>query len=798
MVARLAGGGSAVKAINRKVLRDLWGMKGQAVAIAAVMACGLALFVLSQSMLYSLELTQQSYYSRYNFADVFASLKRAPDSLRDRIAAIPGVGAVETRIVVRVNLSVPGLDAPATGTLISLPEFRENSLNQVFMSSGRALAPGRDGEVLASEAFCKANGLRPGDHVEAVINGRLKKLQIVGVALSPEHIYEIKPGDLLPDSRHYGVFWMNHEALSTAYDLDGAFNDVVLGLMHGASEPEVIDRLDELIKPFGGLGSYGRKDQVSHQFLDNEIEQNRTMGLFAPSLFLGVSAFLLNVVMTRTVNTQREQIAALKAFGYSDAEVGLHYAKLVMLIVVAALAAGAPVGVWFGAEVTEMYATLFHFPEFTYRVYPSVLSLAAAIAAAAALLGTAGSVWRSIRLPPAEAMRPEPPTTYGPTLFERLGLRGLLPPVVLMIVRQLERRPMKTAMSVVAIALAVSVLILGSFFQDSMRYMMQAQFHWVQRYDMTLATTETVADRAVYELASLPGVLRCEPTRGVACRLTAGPRTRRVGIMGVSSRGELFGLFDVNGREIALPSDGLLLSSKLAEILGVGVGDPVDVAVLEGKRPERTTVVAGTLEDFAGLSAYMNIDALRRLLREGPVVTGAHLLVDAEHTDELYRRLKQTPQVSGVSVKRHAIDSFHETVAESLGVMQSINLLFAVVIAVGVVYNSARISLAERSRELATLRVVGFTRGEISAILLGELALVTLAAIPIGMLCGRGFAWWMCNAFDQELFRFPMVISYQTYAFSAAVVILASLASGLLVRRKLDELDLVAVLKSRE
>jgi putative ABC transport system permease protein len=787
-----------ISPLDRKMLRDLWQMRSLAAAISVVMGCGVALFLLSRSMLHSLELTQRTYYERYNFADVFASIKRAPDSLIDRIAEIPGVATVERRIVVPVNLSVPGLDEPASGRLISVPELGEPRLNKLYLRRGRWLTPRSDDEVLASEAFIDANKLRLGDHFSAVINGRMKRLRIVGVALSPEYIYEIKPGDMVPDNRHFGVFWMNEEALSMAYDMDRAFNDLSLKLMRGANVEDVIQRVDRLIEPYGGLGAYGRKDQMSHQFVNNEIEQNRNMGLFAPSLFLGVSAFLLNVVMSRTINSQREQIAALKAFGYSDFEVGWHYIKLVLLIVAASLLIGIPAGLWFGWLVTGMYARLFHFPEFTYRIYFTTLLAAAGVSSTASVLGALGSVTRAVRLPPAEAMRPEPPAGFGPTILERLNLGHLIPPIALMVVRQLERRPIKTAFSTLAISLAVAVLVIGNFFQDSIDYMMNAQFHWVQRYDMSVATTEMVDDRAVYELESMPGVLHAEPTRGVTARLRAGPRSRRVGIMGIRPNNELFGLVNMDGRETPLPPHGLLVSEKLAEVLGVGVGDYVQMEVLVDRRPVRQVKIAATLNDFAGLSAYMDLDELHRIMLEGPVVTGVHMLVDPARQDELYRELKETPQVATVMVKQHSIDSFNDTIAKNLGVMKRINLIFACIIAAGVVYNSARISLAERSRELATLRVIGFTRREISAILLGELAIVTLLAIPLGLVLGNAFASWMVAAFDQELFRFPMIISRRTYAWASLVVMVASAVSGLMVRRNLDHLDLVAVLKSRE
>jgi putative ABC transport system permease protein len=215
-----------ISSLDRKLLRDMSQMKGQVFAIALVVAAGVATFVNSRTILHSLEITRSTFYERYRFAEVFASVKRAPDSLIERLRDIPGVAQVETRIVESVTLDVPGLDEPAVGLLISLPVTREPALNQVYIRRGRPLSPGRDDEVLASEAFVEKNGMAVGDSIVAIINGRRKELRIVGVAFSPEYVFQIKPGDLLPDPQHFGILWMGHEALSNAYDMDGAFNDV--------------------------------------------------------------------------------------------------------------------------------------------------------------------------------------------------------------------------------------------------------------------------------------------------------------------------------------------------------------------------------------------------------------------------------------------------------------------------------------------------------------------------------------------------------------------------------------------
>ena len=788
-----------VSALNRKLLRDLRSQWGQAAAIALVLACGVAAFVMAVNTLGSLRRTQQAYYERYRFAHVFAHLKRAPDSLAPRVAEVPGVAQVQTRIVMPATLDVPGMVEPASALLVSVPDRPAPMLNGLFLRKGRYVEAGNAGEVLASEGFAQAHGLEPGDTVTAVLNGRKQQLRVVGVALSPEYVYQLGPGQILPDDRRFGVFWMGPTAMAGVFDMRGAFNDLTLTLTPDASEAEVIRRLDDLTDEYGGLGAYGRSDQQSHQFLDNELNELRGMALVVPCIFLGVAAFLLNVVVSRTVGTQREQIAALKAFGYTRWEITLHYLKFVGVIVLAGVAAGVAAGAWLGREITEMYTRFFRFPVFDFHLDPAVALLAVGISGGAAVLGTFAAVRRAAALPPAEAMKPEPPAAYSRSLVERLGLHRLLSPATRMMVRHVGRRKVKTALTALGIALAVAVVVLGSFGKDAIDHVMVAQFSVAQRQDVTVGFAEPASPAALNDLADLPGVTRVEPVRAVAVRLRAGHRSRRVGLTGVPADASLVRVTDVHMNPVAVPADGLVLSEKLAELLAVRPGDAVQVEVLEEDRPVRTAVVAGLVDDFAGTTAYMDLAAVHRLMREGDVVTGAHLLADPARRTELYAAVKTTPRVSGVIIKRDVVDSYRKTIGENILKMRLFNVLFAGVIAFGVVYNSARIALAERGRELATLRVLGFTRGEIARILLGELAVLTLAAIPVGLAVGYALAYALIRAvFDTELFRLPLVITPWTYGFAASITLAAGVVSGGVVGRRLGELDMVAVLKSRE
>jgi len=787
-----------VRALDRKLLRDLWAIKGQALAIALVIASGVSISVVYLSNAASLERSRQLYYDRYRMADVFATVKRAPLSLVPRVAELPGVAQVAARVVVDVTLEVPGLDDPATGRLISLDEGGGATLNDLFLRAGRRPEPLRRDEVLVSESFAIANDLGPGDAVGAVINGRRRELEIVGVALSPEYVYPIRPGDLLPDDRRFGVLWMGRRALATAFQMEGGFNDLVLRLAPGAGAEEVIARLDPLLAPYGGLGAIPRSLQTSHWYVANELKQLETMGVVIPVIFLGVAVFLLNVVLDRIVSVQREQIAALKALGYPDRAVGVHYARLALLVGVAGAAIGIGSGAWLGGRLLELYNDFFRFPVLAYHLPPGVALAGLAVSATGAVLGAAAAVRRATALPPAEAMRPAPPALYRRTLVERLGFERWVPPAARMVLRSIERQPARAALSCVGVAMAAAIVVAGVFMFDAMERMMDQLFVRAQREDVTITLVEPRSRGALHEIERLPAVLSAEPFRAVPVRLRHGHRSRQTSILGLPAEPELHRVITPSGRPAPPPPGGLLMTTALAGVLEVEAGDTVTAEVLVGRRPVRRLRVARVVEEYLGTGVYMEIDALHDLVGEGPSISGAFVKVARGAEAPLYDRLRAVPAVAGVGLKEAAIEGFHRAVTDFMGIILFFNQLFGGVIAFGVIYNGARVTLSERSRELGSLRVLGFTRREITAILLGELGAITAVAIPLGLAIGYGLAALMVRALSSELFRIPLVVFPRTYALATATVLVASVVSGLVVRRKLYRLDLVAVLKTRE
>ncbi len=784
--------------LDRKLLRDLNRMKGQVVAVALVMACGLAMLVMARSLIHSLESTRQEYYEAHRFAEVFAHLKRAPNALAARVAEVPGVATAQAGIAVQVTLDLAGLDEPASGEVHSLPDFGVPELNRLFLRTGSWLSPGSRGEVLVSEAFAEANQLHPGDKLALLLNGRRKEYRIAGLVLSPEIIFEARPGASLPDNRTYGTFWMPYKEIATAFDLYGAFNYLTLTLAPGAQLRSVIAELDRLLEPYGGRGAYGRADHPSHIRVSDEIRILQTLSIGFPLVFLSVAAFMTNAVLSRLLTLQREQIAILKAFGFANRQIVLHYLKFAFVMVAGGAAVGTLGGVALGHRLVAMYHLFFRFPDLYFRFDRSALVLALGVGAGAALLGVFSTVRRAAKLPPAEAMRPEPPANFRPALVERTGIGHLFSHSFRIAVRNLDRRPVPALFTVAGLALATGILIVPNCFRDSVGELLGFQWDVVQRQDMNLGLVEPASLQVRDLLQQLPGVIAVEPFRGAAARIRCGPRSRQIGIQGTPADTQHSRVVDAKYREIVLPPEGLVVSAKLAEVLDAKIGDELTVEFLEGRRPLRVVPLVGVSEDLTGIAAHMELRALNRLLGEGDVMNGASLTIDMARRGEFLHALKQIPRVSWVGIKESLRENFRQTTAASINLIQSIYLTFAIVVAFGVVYNNARISLAERSRELATLRVIGFSEREVGAVLITELTILALIALPLGLLLGTGFAQGIVSAVNTETVRLPVIFTLHNYAFATLVVVVASTISALLVLRRLKQLNLVSALKAPE
>lgn len=787
-----------VTALDRKLWRDLRRMRGQALTIALVMAVGIACFVALEGNHASLVGAQSSYYDRLRFADVFAHLARAPESVALDLEALPEVARVEPRVVEAGVIPLPGVPEPIRAQLVSLPARGRPVLNDLVLRRGRMLEPYAVDEALLLEAFATHHGIEPGSTLDVVIDGKMHKLHIVGIATSPEYVVSFAPGDLAPTPGTFAVLWMRRDLLAATFNMEGAFNDVVLALQPGASRPAALEAVDRILDPHGGVGAIERDKQASTFFVNGELMQLEAMGSVIPAIFLAVAALLINIVLSRLVHLQRPEIATLKAVGYRDWEVGAHFAKLIAVIGGAGAIVGVSLGIYLGRAMLGLYTEYFNFPDLHFIVDARSLGTAVAISLGSAGLGAAWSIRRVAELPPAEAMRPAAPARYRRSWLDRLGLTWLLGAPGQMVLRELERRPLRTAMSTLAIASSVGLMVVGGWYYDGVEVLMRTQFHEVMREDIAVTFIDPMPSSAIRELGHIEGVVQAEGLRVVPVRFHNGPRHRDGTIIGYPDGVEMRALRDKLGRPRPLPPDGLVLTDMLADILGVEVGDTVEVKVNDMDRGRYTLVVNGLVDEAFGLQGHMRLDRLREAIGESDRVSLGLLRIDPAKGATIDERLKDLPGVLGVARRRDILERFQEQSAGMILTFAIIISLFAATITVGVVYNNARVALSMRGRDLASLRVLGFHKGEISAVLLSELAIQVVCALPLGLLFGTLLVHWLADLVDPETYRLAVIITPKSYAFAAAIALAASAVSALLVRRRLDHLDLISVLKTRE
>jgi putative ABC transport system permease protein len=785
-----------VKPLDRKLLRDLWRLRGQVATIALVVASGLGGFLGSLSAHDSLVRLRNNYYEAGRFAHIFVAAKRAPSRLDPALRDIPGVVDVQTAITGSVTISLPGVADLMTGRVMSLPERGPPQMNRLYLRAGGWPGPDDQAGILVSDAFARARGLRPGDALLALINGKYERLQVRGIALSPEFIFAQAAGAFSDDSR-FAVLWLGHRRLEAAYDMVGAFNYAALRLARGASTAQVIAAVDRLLLPYGATGAYGRSEQASHRTLSNEIEQQRVFGTVLPAVFLGVAVFLLNVLLQRHIATERSQVASLKALGYADAAIGAHFLKFALVIVALGISGGLLVGAWFGRWMTNLYTGFFHFPSADYRLGPALIASGAAIALCGGIAAVASGVRAIVRLTPAEAMRPPAPASYHRTLADRLGLARLAA-ATRMVVRELEQRPWRTVLTTIGIASAVAILVAGTWWGDAFDWLTSLEFGVRERPDSMLVLAEPAPIGSLHEVARLPGVLLVEGTRDVPVILRNGVHEVRASIIGVEPGAKMRQVLDSANRPMAPAPGGLVLGAPLADQLQVRPGEYLWVEALQGWRSQLLMPVSALSGDLVGSVGYLRRLDAARLVGEGDTVSTIRVRLDRSRYALFAQGVRAMPRIATVGDRILMLRNFRRTQARNILYFTGILSVFAAAIAVGVVYNSARIALAEHAWELATLRVLGFTRAEVSRVLLGQSFGQLLVAIPLGCLLGYWLSGLILGLMPSHEFRIPLVIRPSTYAYAGLVTAAAGLVSALVVRRRIDRLDLVAVLKTRD
>jgi putative ABC transport system permease protein len=784
--------------LDRKVLRDLWRMRMQVLAIALLIACGVSVAVMSFSAQRALVIAQSRYYQATRFADVFAQAKRARLDAAKDLARIDGVVAVDPRAMNFGLMQIPGMLRPATARLISLPDDPTQALNKLVLIQGRYPDANRTDEALALKTFLDAAHVALGERVTMVVAGRRMSFKVVGSALSPEFVYVPGPASMMPDEAHQGVFWAPRTTVEKATGLGGAFSMVSLKLAAGAHEPAVLAAVDRILAPYGGTPAVGRADQVSNKFQQERIDRFGIIAWVIPPVFLTVAAALVQMVLGRLVDSEREQIGLLKAFGYGNLEAAAIYVKMAALIGLVGAVGGGLLGGWMGRVITQMLAQYMRFPRLELQFSWKAFLTASVLSAGAAMAGSLLAARRAALLAPAIAMRPPTPAAYRKGLLEGLPLWRHVDEPSRMIVRNLERFPMRAGLTLLGLAVSLSLLVGSQFMFGSLDEVLDQAYFRARHWSDAVAFAENRDAAVVAELRRLPGVTAAEGERYAAVRIRAHGHEEKGFVAGLSPEASLSLPLDAKDRRVPFMGRGLILSGSLAGRLGVRPGDAVELEVTEGRRPRVVLPVTGETREYAGLAIYMDRRELGRIMGEGDLVNLGTLQVESDRRADFYRAIEAAPMIVGAASRTDTVAVYRTTFMRVLTDEMTFFAGFAAAIAFGVAFNVARIALSDRGRDLATLRVLGFDQSDCAYILLGELFLLALAATPVGVLGGMALARTLVAAFARQEMQLPMIITARSYGVAFSVYLAAVAAAAAMVGQRLWRLDLVAVLKTRE
>jgi putative ABC transport system permease protein len=783
--------GQATNLLDRKLVRDLWTFRGQALSIVLVLACAAAAASMSFSVQRSLETTREDYYRRQGFADLFVSLPAAPLSLADAVRRVPGVLAVAARIVGYGVISPAGFDEPVTARLVSLPDDGDPPVNTLALRQGRLPTADQPDEIVVNQGFAGAHGLGPGSRLTLSIGGNKKVLTIAGIALSPEFIFALGPGQIVPDDRRFAIVWMARRPLGTDLGLGDRCNDLAIRLAPGASATEVVSAVGRLLTPYQGGDLHDRAHQPSHAFVSSQLDELGAIGVLVPAIFLGVAVFLLHASMLRIVELQRPQIGIAKALGFSGGTIGWHYVKFALILAIAASLLGLPVGVALGYGVGRIYGEFFHFPFLHYAPDGGALAGIVVVLGGAAIAGAWHAAHRAAVLWPVAAMRPPAPARYRRVVPTRLGQRIGTPAA--MVVRQLARQPLRVLLTLLAIAFAGGLQIATLFSFDALDAMVDAFYARAQRQDATIVFASPLPEAVLGDLARWPGVRTVEGRLELPVRLEHDGKARQVVLIGLPADGRLQQLLDRSLAPLAVPAEGLALSRRLATILDVRPGDRVTVVPASG--PAFELPVAALVEQYIGLGAYMERGVLGQRAGLGATVSAADVTLADGGRAAFHRALQDSVVVAAFVPRAEAVTAFRDTMARTLTIIVSFFVAFAGVAAFAIVDATVRVVLSERLRELAILRALGFSTEAVVFMLAGELGVAVVLALPLGGVAGLGLGQLIVWTLDNDLFHVPLVVGWRSYAIAGGVVLAAAMLSFTLATRRLRAIDIPATLR---
>ncbi|WP_297427243.1 FtsX-like permease family protein [Clostridium sp.] len=782
----------------RNLLRDIKKSKGQFISILIIVILGVAFYTALNSVFRNLSNSSEQYYEEYRLADIWVDLYKAPASVKDKIEKLPYVKMTSERIVNDASINIS--EENATLRFITLPDIKKDIVNDIVIKSGRYFSEDDSNQCLLDEDFFKANNLSLGDYIYPVINGNKVKLKVIGCVKSPEFVYTLKDSsEIMSDNKKFGIVYIKQSFGEAIFDYKGLVNNISIKLSSGSNVENAKDDIKKVLRNYGVKSVIDRDEQTSSKMISEKIKQLKSMGGSFPVIFFMVASIIIYIMMGRMVENQRVQIGVLKALGFTNLQVLTYYMSYSAIIAVIGSLIGSILGTYMGLGLTKLYNQYFNLPLGDVKIYGEFVIPAFILTLLFCLFAGYNSCKIIFKITPSEAMREKSPQGGKKTLIEKIEfIWRSISYLGKIIIRNLFRYKRRALLTSLGIIFSSAILLVALGMSDSINFMMKEQYEGIQNYDIKVIFSKLISVEDLNNIKNIDHVKQLEPVLETGVEISNGWKSKDVGFTALVKEPQIYRVQDSNGSAISLPSNGILISEKLADMLGVKVNDTVNIKFFYPGKEKQEAIVKGIIVQYLGLSVYTSMDNCKSMLGEGMIASSAVLKLDSNNFEsEVKNELKDMPGVTSVESKSDSLNALLKNMGatqSSVGTM----IMLAAILLIAVLYNIATINIFERQRELATLKVLGFTNNEIKKLIFHENYIITIFGMLVGLPFGKWLGSYMMKMSSTESYTIPYVVELRSYIITVILTLVFTFITNLILMRKIKSIDMLEVLKNKE
>jgi len=780
-----------MKRLNLRLLRLIKNSKGQFIAITALVIVGLTIYTALSTAIVNMEDTLNYYYDETNFADIFVQFSKIPETALDKVNKINGVKDVEGRIVFDIQMKVDNGDEKVKSRIISIPD--NSIVNKLFIVDGNKIEA-KNKDAIVIEQFANARNIRINDTIQPYIEGRVFDLRVSGISASPEYVYLMEnEQSLLPMPDKFGVIYVSEDFARQNFGFKDSYNEVSITVKDKDHIDKIITQIEKELDQYGIKRIYSREEQLSNRMVSEEIKGVKQTSSTVPVIFLGVAAVIIAAMLSRMVRNDRMSIGVLKALGYNNMNILMHYTKFSILIGFIGSVFGLIFGTILSGNIAKLYIQFFNIPMLKFNFYYEYMIIAIVLSI---VFCTFAGIWgarRVIKILPAESMRPEPPKQGGRAFIDRIDILWKhLSFSWKMVLRNIFRNKKRFVFITFGIAMTFAISLIPSMMNSAMNDIFEGHYSDFQKMDYNINFSTPLNINAVNEIKHIVDTDRIEPKIEFPFELIYGNNKLVANIIGVKSNTEFYGFKNLKGQSINLPNDGIVLSEGLARFIGVEKGDKVKIKTFIPNKDDIYVEVKDIIKQSLGTNGYMEISYMGNILLDKSLITGVYINSSDNIKGEL-ENIKGIASIQSLADMRSIFEQFMGLMIGSISVM----IVFAGILGFAIVYNSTIMNIAERRLEFSSLRVMGFSKKEIFKIITKENSVMTILGIILGIPLGQSMISSLESTFSTEIYTIEMNPTLSSYIITAILTIIFVIIAQLATYKKINSLDFIEALKNR-